>query len=239
MAGTMFRDLVDPSTRKGHARGYTVGLSIVAHAMIIAGAILVPLIAAGIDLAPVPSSIGTFTVAAALPPQPLPAVAPHAQARGPQAPVNPGAAPLEQPAEIAPERVVPALVESELGVDIPGTVIGSVVALAPAPAPPSPPPPEQQAPVHTGGNVKPPLKIVDVLPVYPALAQATRVQGVVIIEATIGPTGRVDAARVLRSIPLLDDAALDAVRQWEYTPTLLNGMPVSVVMTVTVEFRLR
>jgi periplasmic protein TonB len=60
----------------------------------------------------------------------------------------------------------------------------------------------------------------------------------VIIEATIGSDGRVQNARVLRSIPLLDDAALDAVKQWQYVPTLLNGVPVPVVMTVTVQFRL-
>jgi protein TonB len=65
------------------------------------------------------------------------------------------------------------------------------------------------------------------------------VEGVVIIEATISPDGRVQDARVLRSIPLLDAAALDAVRQWEYSPTLLNGTPVPVVITVTVVFRLR
>jgi protein TonB len=75
--------------------------------------------------------------------------------------------------------------------------------------------------------------------VYPRIAQAARVQGVVIIEATIGPTGSVQDARILRSIPLLDAAALEAVRQWEYTPTLLNGMPVPVLMTITVNFTLR
>ena len=63
--------------------------------------------------------------------------------------------------------------------------------------------------------------------------------GTVIVEATIDTDGRVRSARVLRSIPLLDEAALDAVRQWEYTPTLLNGTPVAVIMTVTVTFQLR
>ena len=76
-------------------------------------------------------------------------------------------------------------------------------------------------------------------PVYPPIAQSARVQGVVIIEAVIGPTGQVQEARVLRSIPLLDSAALDAVKQWEYTPTLLNGVPVPVIMTVTVNFTLQ
>jgi periplasmic protein TonB len=61
----------------------------------------------------------------------------------------------------------------------------------------------------------------------------------VIIEATIGPSGKVTDAKVLRSIPLLDNAALEAVRQWEFTPTLLNGVPVPVIMTVTVQFTLQ
>jgi protein TonB len=74
--------------------------------------------------------------------------------------------------------------------------------------------------------------------VYPAVAQSARVQGVVIIEARIGPDGRVSNARVLRSIPLLDQAALDAVMQWEFTPTRLNGQPVPVIMTMTVQFTL-
>ena len=79
----------------------------------------------------------------------------------------------------------------------------------------------------------------DVSPVYPPIAQSARVQGIVIIEATIGPNGKVTDARVLRSIPLLDQAALEAVRQWEFTPTLLNGVPVPVIMTVTVNFTLQ
>jgi protein TonB len=79
----------------------------------------------------------------------------------------------------------------------------------------------------------------DVRPVYPPLAIQARVQGVVIVEATIAADGSVASARVLRSVPALDDAALDAVRQWQYTPTLLNGVPVPVIMTVTVQFSLK
>ena len=75
-------------------------------------------------------------------------------------------------------------------------------------------------------------------PVYPSIAQSARVQGVVIIEATIGPDGTVQNTRLLRSIPLLDQAAIDAVKQWVFTPTLLNGQPVPVIMTVTVQFQL-
>src|SRR6185295_3761944 len=121
---------------------------------------------------------------------------------------------------------------------IAGGVIGGVVGGIPEAPPPPPPPPPPAAPVRVGGNIKPPMKTKDVRPSYPPIAQSARVQGVVIIEATIGPNGKVQDARVLRSIPLLDSAALDAVRQWEFTPTLLNGVPVPVIMTVTVQFTL-
>jgi protein TonB len=92
--------------------------------------------------------------------------------------------------------------------------------------------------VRVGGNIQAPKKTKDVRPVYPSIAQSARVQGVVIIEATIGPTGAVTDTRVLRSIPLLDQAAIDAVKQWQFTPTTLNGQPVPVIMTVTVQFTL-
>ena len=84
-----------------------------------------------------------------------------------------------------------------------------------------------------------PRRFTTCRPSYPPIAVAARVEGVVIIEATIGADGRVQDARVLRSVPLLDQAALDAVRQWAYTPTTLNGVPVPVVMTVTVRFQLQ
>jgi protein TonB len=83
-----------------------------------------------------------------------------------------------------------------------------------------------------------PQKVRHVAPVYPAVAQSARVQGVVILQAVIGEDGRVLDTAVLRSIPLLDQAAQDAVRQWEFTPTLLNGVPVPVIMTMTVQFTL-
>jgi TonB family protein len=92
------------------------------------------------------------------------------------------------------------------------------------------------AAVRVGGQVRPPTKIKDVQPVYPAIARSARVAGAVTIEATIGPDGTVMDATVVRSIPLLDQAALDAVQQWEYTPTLLNGVPVPVLVTVTINF---
>jgi len=120
---------------------------------------------------------------------------------------------------------------------IPGGAAGGVAGGIGAPPPPPPPPPA--APVRVGGNIAPPKKIKDVQPVYPSLALSAGVAGIVIIEATIGPQGNVTDARVLRSISLLDQAALDAVRQWEFTPTLINGVPVAIIMSVTVNFQLR
>jgi protein TonB len=119
---------------------------------------------------------------------------------------------------------------------VPGGTLGGVVGGLPT-APPPPPPPS--APVRVGGNIKTPTKTKNVPPVYPPIAQSARVSGVVIIEATIGADGHVKDAKVLRSIPLLDQAALDAVKQWQFTPTLLNGVPVPVIMTVTVNFTLQ
>jgi protein TonB len=103
--------------------------------------------------------------------------------------------------------------------------------------PDAPPPPPQQA-VRVGGQIKEPKKLKNVNPAYPDIAKQARVQGVVILECTISPQGKVSDVKVLRGIPLLDQAAIDAVKQWVYTPTLLNGVPVPVIMTVTVNFKL-
>jgi protein TonB len=155
--------------------------------------------------------------------------------------VNPAAAPVEAPKEIKPETGIESGVKGVVG-GVEGGVVGGVTGgivggLEAAPPPPPPPPPA--APVRVGGQIKAPTQVRKVNPVYPAIAQSARVQGVVIIEATIGPDGKVQDAKVLRSIPLLDQAALDAVKQWQYTPTLLNGVPVPVIMTVTVNFTLQ
>jgi TonB family protein len=129
---------------------------------------------------------------------------------------------------------------------VPGGVVGGVAGGVPRDAPPPPPPPpppgmmvDGMAPLRVGGTIKTPTKIKDVRPVYPPEAMAAKVTGVVIVEAVIDTTGKVREARVLRSIALLDEAATDAVKQWEFTPTLLNGAPVPVIMTVTVNFTLQ
>jgi TonB family protein len=91
-------------------------------------------------------------------------------------------------------------------------------------------------PVRVGGSIRQPQKLFDVRPVYPPKARAAGVTGVIILEITIGTDGAVTEARVLRGIPLLDEAALTAVKQWRYDATLLNGTPVPVITTVSVPF---
>ena len=93
-------------------------------------------------------------------------------------------------------------------------------------------------PLRIGGAIKEPKKLKHVNPVYPEIAKQARVQGVVILEATISPRGEVTSVTVLRGIPLLDQAAVEAVKQWVYAPTLLNDVPVPVIMTVTVNYKL-
>jgi TonB family protein len=92
--------------------------------------------------------------------------------------------------------------------------------------------------LRIGGNIAPPTKIKDVPPVYPAAARNAGVQGLVILEAVLDETGHVRDVKVVRSVPLLDQAAVDAVKQWEYTPTLQNGAAIPVTMRVFVKFTL-
>jgi len=115
---------------------------------------------------------------------------------------------------------------------VPGGVIGGTELIAIEPPPTT-------EPRHVGGVIRQPTKIRDVRPVYPAIAQGAHVEGWVILEAVIDERGRVSETRVLKHVPLLDEAAETAVRQWVFSPTLLNGQPIAVVMTVTVQFQLQ
>jgi len=98
---------------------------------------------------------------------------------------------------------------------------------------------EVEAPVRAIGEIRQPTLIKRVEPVYPDIAREARVEGVVIIEAQTDIYGRVQSIKILRSIPLLDAAAADAVRQWVYEPMIINGRPRGVIFTVTVRFTLR
>jgi len=169
---------------------------------------------------------------------PLPAPPP----KGPAAPVvdNRNAAPIEAPNGVAPEPERPVRVNTAPdgvpGVE-PGFTPGLITPIPRVDGPPPPPPP--QAPIRIHSGMQAPRKIVDAPPVYPTIAVAARKEGIVILEAILDERGNIESVRVLRSDPLLEQAAVEAVKKWKYTPALLNGVAVPVIMTVTVNFTLR
>jgi protein TonB len=230
----MFRDVVNPSITVGAQKRYSVPLSIVVHALAVLVALVVPVIAP--DVLPMPPEMLAFLSAAPAPTLPPP---PPRAGRRPSVAddINLAAAPVTAPPDIGPEVPIDSVHDAP---SVPvGIVEGVLESIVYAPtAPPVPAPPKPAVPVRAIGGIKPPMKIKDVAPKYSPIALAARAEGVVILEATIGLTGMVEDVRILRSIPLLDAAALEAVRQWEYSPTLLNGVPVPVLITVTVNFTL-
>jgi periplasmic protein TonB len=131
------------------------------------------------------------------------------------------------PADAAPAIDAPAAETSDAG--LPASVESSVVA---------PPSPEPESPVRirVGGELKPPRLLSSVLPVYPAVARDAGVEGDVVIDTTIDKSGKVTATKVVSGPPMLRQAALEALRQWKYEPSKLNGEPVPVQMTVTIKF---
>ena len=94
------------------------------------------------------------------------------------------------------------------------------------------------APVEVGGTIAAPVRVTHVQPVYPDTARQGRVEGTVSLSVVIGASGRVERATVVRSIPALNEAAISAVKQWKYNPTLVNGVAVPVSMVVHVNFAL-
>jgi len=214
----------------------TVLVSVVAHVVAVFLLVVVPLLAFD-GLPSLKSTIRFVAVDMKAPKLPeVVAAAEPAPANTP--PVGP---PTQAPDAIRPEIVrPPALAVDVAAVNVAavngtnGLLANTMAAIQTdvVPAPRRVP----DEPVRPGGNVKPPQRVSYVRPEYPPVALAARVTGSVFIEAIIGTDGLVRDARVIRSVPLLNEAALRAVRQWRYSPTLLNGIPVEVIMTVTVTF---
>jgi periplasmic protein TonB len=218
-----------PATAGSHSR-VTVPLSMGAHAVALLALAVIPLVAT--DTLPVPRRFVTMVVVKpVIPPEP-PRPTPPARADV-TPPLDPAIAPVTAPSGITNES--PRVIDTGALDAAPASdIIAGIGTVAVRDEPPPPPP--QPLRVRVGGTVTAPTRSIYVPPTYPPIAVAARRQGVVIIQATIGIDGRVTDAQVLRSEPLLDQSALEAVRQWRYTPTLLNGEPVEVVMTVTVSF---
>lgn len=231
MPRDLFGGVTRPSMSIGSRKWYSVPVSLLSHSIVIAMFVVLPILAAPL----MPSVLGDGMpgyINITVPPPPAPPKPRIAETRPIE---NPNAAPINAPDKIAPEPLEPVeTIAADPGVIGGADNLDRVLAPPPVIARPAPSP----EPVRVGGTIRQPLKVRNVDPAYPAIAQAARVQGVVIIEATLSPDGRMMNARILRSVPLLDQAALDAVRQWEYTPTLLNGVPVPVIMTITVMFTL-
>jgi periplasmic protein TonB len=233
-----------PDPVAGRRRVRSMWVSIVTHAGLLGLLIAVPVLSQEPLPEPAPLTVRAFLVEPTLAPAPPPPPPPAARAlqTTPRAlptppPSNVLQAPIEVPTEVKPQEGI------DLGVDggvpggveggVAGGVIGGVVGgLGDSPAPSTP------RVVRVGGEVKEPTKLRNVNPAYPDVAVAGHVEGTVVLEATIAPNGKVAEVRVVRSLPLLEKAAVDAVKQWVYSPTLIDGVPVTAIMTVTVRFQL-
>lgn len=232
MERQLFADIVAPP-KISRKRRLVLGISLGIHVVGLLAIVIVPLLQA--QPLPEPAdAIKAFFVEPTAAPPPPPPPPPPAKAPPPkvmQAP--PQEVKFEVPKEV-PQEIKPSTATGSGGVEggVEGGVAGGIVGGLPA----EPPPPVQA--IRVGGNIKEPTKIKNVAPIYPDIAKQARVQGIVILECTISPQGLVTDVKILRGIPLLDQAGVDAVKQWQYTPTLLNGVPVPVIMTVTVNFRL-
>jgi protein TonB len=229
-----------------------VVVSVVGHAVVLTLVLVLPILYAT-DVIPSVPTITAFVAAAPAAPPPPPPPPPPAAAKPPVAKAavsrpmpttgNAFAAPLEAPSEVLPET--PGAVvnyggegsfEGGLEGGVVGGIVGGLVA-APPPPPPPPPPAQPKAPVRIGGAIQAPALVKRVEPIYPDLALMARVGGMVILEATVGANGQVESVRVLRSVKFLDQAAIDAVKQWQYSPLVLNGISTPFVLTVTLNFR--
>ena len=182
------------------------------------------------------------------PPPPPPPAAPAARASQPSKPAPASrpifAAPAAIPVGIHPEPLfdpgdeggVVGGVEGGIAGGVLGGVLGGMVTEV---MPPPPPPPRPAKPLRVGGELQAPALIHRVEPEYPGVAVSAKVAGIVVLEATVDEAGKVSDVTVLRSIPLLDKAAIKALKQWRYEPLMLNGTAMPFVLTVTLTFSIR
>jgi periplasmic protein TonB len=241
----MFEDsLIESSGQMRAKKGATVLISTVVHVVLIVVLILIPLI----SYSELPKAqLMTMLIAPPPPPPPPPPptqVAPPQPVVIKQVQIDPGT--IVQPTEI-PKEIARIVEAAPVPTGVQGGVRGGVLTgvlggvlkaqeeAAPPPPPPPPPPPTAQR-VRVGGNVIAANLVSQVKPVYPPLAKQARIQGVVVLEAEISKEGTIENLKVITGHPLLIQAAIDAVKQWRYKPTMLNSEPVPVVTTITVNF---
>ncbi len=240
----MFDDLVISSSHPNRThKPWTVALSTIVQLGIVGFMILLPLI----YTEALPKGLmNTFLVAPAPPPPPPPPA--------PQIKIVKPVMHLIQQGKLTSPTVIPKKVniikEAEEPPDVSGMVGGVPGGIAGGSAggvlggiiggagSGPPPPPRPKAPLRVGGNVMEASVIRKVLPVYPQIAKTAHISGTVVLHAIIGTDGTVQDLQYVSGPPLLMRAALDAVRQWRYRPTLLNGEPVQVDTTISVLFSL-
>jgi periplasmic protein TonB len=242
MFNELLRDVLrtDAAVSRSPRRWFLFPLSLLVHAVGALAYVIVPLAAEVTPPTPAPPFVNRRWVVPVAPP-PNPVVVKPSLVRT----LPTGGAPISAPSKILPETPsvpgIPAVGAVDTvgwtGVGVP-VVDAPVTGIVVAPVPTAPQALDRR-PLKVGGTIRAPTRIAASSPIYPPVAMSARVDGVVILEALIDEQGRVDRVRVLKSVPLLDAAAVDAVRTWRYTPTLLNGVPVAVLMTVTVNFSLQ
>jgi protein TonB len=198
------------------------------------------------ELLPSPTSgVRAFLVEPVIVPPPPPPPAPRFQDQARPRVVRAArdsSAPAFTTPHVTPERIVTDE-RLDLGIEVgevggveggvPGGVVGGIVGGLPDTPPPPP------GPIRLEEGVRQPRKIKHVDPRYPEIARRANILGVVLLECLVSEEGRVIRVGVVRSSnPLLDEAAMEAVQQWVYTPTLVDGVPVAVILKVTVQFDL-
>jgi periplasmic protein TonB len=234
----MFDQLVVSSAQGSKTnKPWTVAMSAIVQGLIVGILILIPLIYT--EALP-KGFMNTFLVAPAPPPPPPPPAAPvktivRPKIVTPQRMVAPTVIPkkVEVIKDEAPD-VGATGVEGGVGGGVAGGVLGGIIGGG---APPPPPKPTQTR-IRVGGNVAAAKLTRQVQPIYPQIAKTAHVQGTVLLHAIIAKDGTIQELQYVSGPPLLMKAAMDAVREWRYSPTLLNGEPVEVDTTVQVVFTL-
>jgi protein TonB len=242
----MFQDILFVPQRNVGLRAAVLPLAALAHGLLVLLLVVIPIMQRG-DLPKV--ELTGFFLAPPIPGPPpppprgtgRPAAAGNrikpvrAAGSGPSAPL---VAPVAIPDTIAEEPLdfgggesgIPGGVDYSLAGGFPKSLINDAIYSVIG---------NEIAPVRAAGEVRMPRLVRRVEPDYPEIARQARVQGTVVLEATTDVYGRIVAVKVLRSVPLLDEAAVDAVRQWVYEPMIVNGRPRGVVFTVTLRFELK
>jgi protein TonB len=237
MPRTLFDQvLLTESPRRGSK--WMKGASLVAHIVIVLAILILPITAA-FDLPGVYTALPPVMLASVTPPPAPPPIT--APAPVTPVPVAMQTVPLEAPEGIREEtpKPVAAPPPSTLGV-VGGTGTVPNVGIEIGKSTLTVPPPQgDPTPRRVGGDIRPPERTFYKPPQYPSVAQSARIEGTVTLEAIIDAEGVVRNLKVIGSVPLLDRAALEAVQQWRYSPTRLNGQAIPIIMTVRVTFTLK